>query len=133
MQNALDSVVLRYESQASAELERKQQLQQLQQLEAETAPPPLSSSEAELALQEVQNDLLALLNRQLYPLQVINLAEIKGLQAAISESWQITKQALIDHIEQAFKNAFLESKSQSLNRTLEQPEIMAVFKRLANR
>jgi len=113
IQNALDSVVLRYESEANQEYQRKQQQAKADALEAESTPPPLSSSEAELAqCLARQKEVIPIEGRfqlevlkAIAPLKLLSLYDfdlIAGLVPALdNEDWPAIKQALIDHIEQA--------------------------------
>jgi len=93
IQNALDSVVLRYESEANQEYERKQQQAKADAIEAESEGEPVVKRMISL------NDI----NQAIYPLSISGSAtNIPRLtEAAIAINWPAIKQALINHIEQA--------------------------------
>jgi len=81
MQNALDSVVLKYQSETSQAFQRQQE-----------------------AVEYLEGISFAQINKVIYPLQVLNEGHIYGLSVeAADNDWPAIKQALINHIEQALE------------------------------
>jgi len=106
MQNALDGVVLKYESEANQACERNQQqarqaseqagLGHADDINAARIPSPIPSGETAQTISKFD------LNNRLAPLRIGIASLVDGLvKAARAGDWKAVKQALINHIEQA--------------------------------